>query len=497
MTSANPSFWRDLGVNLKSGVRLAALMVRRLRRADFRVSPDQLVALAIVQLMLNLLVSLTANGSGGVLNPAALPGEIFFIALLVLAGYLIARMQGDMSIALAIPVVALTTAPAFTVVYLGVAAIAGGGDATGISANIGEILGNALPFPRHEIYSALYTAYLVWALAVTIAGVILVTGWRLPKTLAAIALIVALGIMPQWFFPAGELWVAAADEDIRAGLPSAASENVLEAQPRLLGAQLAALAPQRPGVADLYFVGFAPYASQDVFMKETQAVKKLFDERFDTAGRSIALINNAQTLAETPLATTTHLARTLEEIAGIMDAEEDMLFLFITTHGSQFHELQVEFEPLRLNQVDAGFLRDALVRAGIKWRIIAISACYSGGFVAPLKNENTLIMTAADARNTSFGCENEADFTWFGRALFDEQLRTKYSFSDAFAGALETIAQWENEQGYTHSQPQIEVGAAIAPKLEALETRLRRDRDRVLAHLLRDPVTQGKESFPR
>ncbi|MBC7944374.1 MAG: peptidase [Burkholderiales bacterium] len=480
MTPGNSCFWRDLGVNLKSGVRLAALMVRRLRLADFRVSPDQLIALATLQLTLNLLVSVAANGSDGVLNPAALPGEIFFIALLLLAGYLIARLQGDMSLALAIPVVALTTAPAFTVAYLGLAAVAGGDDAGGLGASIGDILGNVLPFPMHEINSALYTAYLGWALAVTIASVILVTGWHMPKTLLAAALIVGLGIMPQWFFPAGELWVAA-DEEIHAGLPSVASENVLEAQPRLLGAQLAALAPQRPGVTDLYFVGFAPYASQDVFMKETQAVKKLFDERFDTAGRSIALINNARTLAQTPLATTTHLARTLEEIAGIMDADEDMLFLFITTHGSQFHELQIEFEPLQLNQIDAEFLRETLARAGIKWRIIAISACYSGGFVVPLKNENTLIMTAADAKNTSFGCSNEADFTWFGRALFDEQLRAKYSFADAFAGALETIVRWENEQGYAHSQPQIEVGGAIAPKLKALESRLQRHGDRVLA----------------
>ncbi len=51
-----------------------------------------------------------------------------------------------------------------------------------------------------------------------------------------------------------------------------------------------------------YFVGFAPDASQDVFVREMRYVKRLFDERFGTAGRSIALASSYDALEELPIA---------------------------------------------------------------------------------------------------------------------------------------------------------------------------------------------------
>lgn len=444
---------RDFARNLLSGLRLSLLMLRRLRVADFRVSPDQLVLLCALQLLLTLAIGMISIDSNGVFNPAGLSDEVFFIALLVLAGYLIARLHGEMQMALAVPIVALSVAPVFGVAYLSLAALAGEN-------------GNVLP------YEFLYFAYLAWAFVVTIAGVLVVTGWRLPRTPISVALMVALAILPQWYFPASEIWVARANQFSEPAAVAVASEDVLSAQPRLLGGKLAELLPERPAIADLYFVGFAPYAAQDVFMKETRSVRELFDNRFDTAGRSIVLINNRATLTETPLAFATLLTRTLHEVAEIMDRENDILFLFITTHGSRSHVLEVEFAPLSLNQIDAGFLRTALDTAGIKWRVIAISACYSGGFVAPLKNDNTLIMTASDAARTSFGCGDDDDFTYFGRALFNEELRKTRSFSEAFKAARETIARWEKEQNIDQSNPQIHVGEAIAPKLKELEARL-------------------------
>lgn len=37
------------------------------------------------------------------------------------------------------------------------------------------------------------------------------------------------------------------------------------------------------------------YALQDVFMKEVRYIQRQFDERFDTRGRSVSLINNEKT----------------------------------------------------------------------------------------------------------------------------------------------------------------------------------------------------------
>ncbi len=105
--------------------------------------------------------------------------------------------------------------------------------------------------------------------------------------------------------------------------------------------------------------------------------------------------------------------------------------------------------------------------AGIKWRVIVVSACYSGGYIAPLRDERTLVMTAADATHTSFGCGSESDFTYFGRALFDEELRRTHSFPDAFARAAVTIRGWEREKDLTPSNPQIALGGLMADKLGA------------------------------
>jgi hypothetical protein len=150
-----------------------------------------------------------------------------------------------------------------------------------------------------------------------------------------------------------------------------------------------------------------------------------------------------------------------------------VLFLYITTHGSENGELSVELPPLELSQIRPAALSRMLHDSGIKWKVLVISACYSGGFIEPLKDENTLVITATDAHNQSFGCDNGKDFTWFGKAYFDEALRRTRSFPEAFEFARQAVAQREHEQNLPASNPQMYVGAAIKDKLTALEARLK------------------------
>jgi len=102
-----------------------------------------------------------------------------------------------------------------------------------------------------------------------------------------------------------------------------------------------------------------------------------------------------------------------------------------------------------------------------------VSACYSGGFVDALKDENSLVITASAADHNSFGCSNEADFTYFGKAYFDEALRETYSVIEAFERAKPKIAAREKEQDYEGSEPQIFIGESIRRPLAALEKRLK------------------------
>ena len=209
-------------------------------------------------------------------------------------------------------------------------------------------------------------------------------------------------------------------------------------------------------------------------MKEVLSVRALFDTRFDTQGRSVALINNLKTVDFLPLANQHNLAEALKAVAGRMNTEEDVLFLFLTSHGSEDHRLSTDFWPFGLNDLSAERLDGMLDASGIKWRVVVVSACYSGGFIEPLQDEHSLILTASRADRNSFGCAHLNDFTYFGQAYFDEQLRRQTSFVAAFHDAAEAIAAREQDEGLTPSEPQIFLGQAMAGKLAELESRLER-----------------------
>jgi hypothetical protein len=110
-----------------------------------------------------------------------------------------------------------------------------------------------------------------------------------------------------------------------------------------------------------------------------------------------------------------------------------------------------------------------LDEAGIKWRMIVISACYSGGFVKALQGPTTLVATAAAADKTSFGCGTESEFTYFGEAVFKEQLNRQSSFITALQQADVSISQREVREKLEASIPQLSIGAAIEPKLKRLD----------------------------
>jgi len=248
-----------------------------------------------------------------------------------------------------------------------------------------------------------------------------------------------------------------------------ATEEAFYAQPEILRRQLAALKPGRAERQDLYFVGVAGSAAEDVFRRELSVIRELFEQRFGTAGRSITLVNSPRTALREPIATVTSLQRTLARVGEVMKRDEDMLFLYLTSHGSQNHRLALEFSPLHLRDLDASMLKRMLDASGIRWRVVVVSACYSGGFIQPLQDEQTLLITAADPDHTSFGCGAESDFTYFGKAYFDEALRATYSFTSAFETARRSIEAREQAEGRERSNPQIFVGGRIAQKLQQME----------------------------
>ncbi|TFY96174.1 C13 family peptidase [Ramlibacter humi] len=252
------------------------------------------------------------------------------------------------------------------------------------------------------------------------------------------------------------------------------SQETFERQQAVWQAAVKGIAPQREGTVDVYGLVFAPYAGEDVFLREAQMVAGVLEQRFDAQGRVLRLANHATTADKLPWATPLNLKRAIAALAEKMDREHDVLVVYLTSHGGGNFHLAAGHWPLEVESLTPRELREALDEAGVRNRVIAVSACYSGGWVGPLAGDTTLVMTAADSQHTSYGCGRKSELTFFGRAMFDEQLRKTHSFEQAFASAVPVIKQREIDakkpDGF--SNPQISMGVKIKPVLDALAARL-------------------------
>ena len=455
MKSSAAMLLQGLRRNLMAGMRLAAFL--RVSRYDFRVSPGDFALLWVFNLGAWLIGGMLRGGFPGYIDYGALPSALAELPLVLLASMAVASLYRRRDLLLALALLLISPGALF--------------EFTSSAIVIGLRVAGADTPPTLQL--SLYAAYLLWVLAVALRTLWVAAGGPRRQFAQSGALLLLLFAALLTYMPRTELWASFQDAGAGAQNSPILREDLFHAQDGLLAAHLAALQPERPGVTDLYFVGFAPHGAQDVFGKELDTVSRLMRARFDTAGRSISLSNDPATLGELPIASATNLRLALERAGEVMDAGEDILFLYITTHGSENGELSVELSPLELSQIRPAALARMLHDSGIKWKVVVISACFSGGFVEPLKDENTLIITATDARNQSFGCDNGEELTWFGRAYFDEALRRTRSFTEAFGFAREAVARREREQKFTASNPQMFAGAAMKERLLALEARLK------------------------
>lgn len=441
-------FLAALRRNLNQGAR--SLMLLHPVAQTYVATTGQLVALVSLELLLTLASQIVLYGTDGEINTWALRGALFDIPFVLLAGWWVARvsLKGLKPLSFAVALMSMSVVFA----CLGLVAVA------------------SLRQPGTWLWIAYWVMIVLWWLcACTLLARL--TGRSARSNWPGFSLVSLIAVSSQ-ILPTAPLWQARDDASNPPQRASIEREAAFHAQAGLLEGALHKLLPQRAGVTDLYFAGFASYAAEDVFRKEIDAIAPLMRERFDAAGRSVLLVNNASTVMTLPLATKTNLARTLRGIGSRIDREEDIVVLYLTTHGSERHELAVKFWPLKLDDITPAALKIMLDEAGIKWRVVIVSACYSGGYIEPLKDDNTLVMTASEATRTSFGCGSESDFTYFGRALFDEELRRTHSFAEAFGRARISIAEREKQMGHEYSNPQIAIGAAIAEKLQRLEARL-------------------------
>jgi hypothetical protein len=201
-------------------------------------------------------------------------------------------------------------------------------------------------------------------------------------------------------------------------------------------------------------LAFGLFGAQSVFESEAKGAAAVVAHQLDA--NTVVVRANTKKRGDVTIAS---IADEVQSAAEQMDRENDLLFLILTSHGSQ-SGVAVQ-AGRREETLSPAALAGMLSRTGVQHRIVIISACYSGVFVRPLANDNTLVVTAADSDHSSFGCQDKVKWTYFGDAFFNRALRHTVDLRNAFATARALISTRERHEGLDPSNPQIAGGKNI------------------------------------
>ena len=403
-----------LGQNLLAGLRVA--LFRPVDRRAFRVDLVAWLLVIVMSAVLDIVLDGLRAVPGGHFTLDGLGGELYAVGLLMVSTGLIAAATRDDLVFTGIAIVVLAAFPLLQAIHA-LPAIFGiewhGAPALGFEAVL-----------------------LAWMLAVCVRSVFVMSERparaRVWRALAGGVLL----SLPLWAAPFGGPltgWWTDSDDTPVNDVSNPASEPVMAAQTYLLDNALDELEDERPGVADLYFVGFAPDARQPGFHAEIDDVRDALDARFGTTGRSINLINHASTVIEAPFATLTNLRRVLNEIGDAIDPDDDVVMLYLAADGTADHGLAAVHPPLDLVPVTPEALRRLLDDAGIRYRVIVVSSCAAGAWLDGLRDDDTAVLVAAPGNDHPDGCAGGAGPTPFGRAFADDALATAETIDAALS----------------------------------------------------------------
>jgi hypothetical protein len=333
---------------------------------------------------------------------------------------------------------------------------------------------------------------LLWSVSGSASG-------RAAALLTPIVVLVGLDLQPVrlwWHQGPSRAEVRAAQEKIERKrlelITLKVTDEVLDIQPYLIADALDALKPPTPGRVNVYTVTYVPDVIAQAARMDGLLAADAMRARFEGRDRTVELVLSLKTAATVPWATQDNLRRTIARIAQVMDRDRDVLFLHLGGDSAADGELQVEARPFRLAPLTPQLLKHWLDEAGIRWRVISMSACRSGGWIGPLAGDGTLVMTSTDVDRDSADCPLPMAETRYAEVLYQEGLGRTPSFELAHAHARARIDALERsapEAGY-RSAPQISVGPAIRDVLTRLE-RQQRDADASSAPSRPDPARRA------
>jgi hypothetical protein len=432
--------------NLSSGFSL--LLLRRLPPESFVRSFDQLLVLLLLNLVVWAGLDTLHAETGAQLLPDGIYGWGCYLLMGLFGCALVARAQDRETDTRGLLIPLLSVSPYVLVLFW-------------MSTDTVPVAGRPL---LALLVGLLYLAVLSVRILHAAYGFV-----RARAAFVAILLIIAAPWVLATVDLDTRLWVSDDSEQAQDSDDAAEAEPLLYDQPARIAAAVERVIPEERGTPGVYFLGFAGDGDQAIFKREALFAQSVFTDHFGSGDRSVELINDVEDRDSYPLATVSGLQQALKLLASRMDVEQDVLVLTLTSHGSR-EGIAVTNGSLPLLQLGPADLRQALDESGIKWRVLVVSACYSGVFLEPLKTDTTMIVTASDAEHSSFGCADDRDLTYFGEAFLKDSVPNTVSLEAAFKQAARLIQQREAAEHLTHSAPQFYAGPGIRQKLALLES---------------------------
>ena len=218
-------------------------------------------------------------------------------------------------------------------------------------------------------------------------------------------------------------------------------------------------ARSRDGIRELYILAFGLFGPESVFASEATKAGQILRARLQPDAQLLVHFNGKRG----GNATSASLAAALRSAGQAMDPAKDILVVVLTSHGSPDGLAVVAGH--RTETLSPRALRSMLNASGARYRVVIISACYSGVFARALADPRTLVITAAAPDRPSFGCEDGATWTYFGDAFFNQALQNSRKLDEAFCRARDIVTRRERNEGFEPSRPQIAGGSEVLPLL--------------------------------
>jgi hypothetical protein len=156
----------------------------------------------------------------------------------------------------------------------------------------------------------------------------------------------------------------------------------------------------------------------------------------------------------------TDIDRVYEALSTLSAQAQDGCLVYFTSHGGP------DGVVVANDLMAPGTLGAMLDQAcGRRPTIVILSACFSGVFVPELAAPNRMVLTAARADRSSFGCGAANRYPYFDDC-FLRSFPTAHDFRALGPAVQACVARREIETGMAPpSEPQLSIGAALRPLL--------------------------------